>query len=305
MHYEREGKGIVMNGRNLLDAMEYISDDLIEEAAEGVQKKSRRKFRWQRWVAAAAGIVVLCVSAVTLNEWIYMNSNKSSSSNTNNSSARDTSTSDTTSGGMNFSSSSIDNETYLENAYEEIEQEEAAGEINQSAPLTSADTESSSQSSIKNETSKQGNIFIIEDFPPKYPYREPSEDLLTESSYVSPRKGTCFYSQKLTEALAYYDSEQTDSTVTTENAEKPYNVYHVVIKLFSDREESGNVIYGEIELHENSELLLKEEYERLSEKGYDVSLSEDYELKGFFTKSELETFDALSEYGYIFSLVSE
>lgn len=291
-----------MKGRDLLDAMEYISDDLIEEAAtEWVQKGTRRKFTMRKWVATAAGIAVLCVSVLALNEWkqVMFSGN---SSNSNTSGAND----------MSFSSSVItDTATKAENnaGAEENAPEDniaATGEIDPSVSATSSDTQtvhddthkqSSSQDGIEEEDSKQESVFIIEDFPPKYPYREPSETLTETASYVPPRKGTCSYSQILTEALAYYDGEK-------DNVDSA-NVYHVMIELFSEREENGNVVYGEITLHENSESLLTKEYERLSEQSYDVSLSEDYKLEGLFTKSELETFDALPEYGYMFSLVSE
>lgn len=289
-----------MKGRDLLDAMEYISDDLIEEAAtDWVQKGTGRKFTMRKWVAAAAGIAVLCVSVLALNQW--KQAMFSSQSNNSNTSGAD---------GMNFSSSvTADTAAKAENASAEEETPEgnmaAAGGIDQSASSAAdmqtaydeAQKKNSSQDGIE-EAVEQERAFIIEEFPPKYPYREPSEALTEEvASYVPPEKGTCSYSLKLTGALAYYDGEG-DSTGSA-------NVYHVGIKLFSDRKENGNVVYGEIELHEDSESLLAKEYERLSEQGYDVSLSEDYELEGLFTKSELETFEALPEYGYMFSLVSE
>lgn len=289
-----------MNGRDLLDAMEYISDDLIEEAAtEWIQKGNERKVTVRKWVATAAGIAVLCVSALALNEWKHTMFH-SNSSTSNNSGAND----------MNFSSSvTTDTATKEENAQED--NMAATGEIIDQSTSTSLDTQVAyddmyKQNSIKEEVSKYESAFIIEDFPPKHPYREPSESITDVASYVPPKKGTYSYSQMLTEALKYYDSEEGNTgSALAENLEKPYNVYHVVIKLFSDREENGNVVYGELELNENSEALLTGEYERLSEQGYDVSLSEDYELEGLFTKSELETFDVLPEYGYIFSLVSE
>ena len=44
---------------------------------------------------------------------------------------------------------------------------------------------------------------------------------------------------------------------------------------------------------------------RLTELGYTVRLSEDFQLSGIFTKEELDTFQASPEYGYTFRFADE
>ena len=81
--------------------------------------------------------------------------------------------------------------------------------------------------------------------------------------------------------------------------------FQVVIDLYGDIETAEETRYEDLYYTEKGHMLIEQEYRRLIDLGYAVRLSEDFQLTGTFTKMEIDTFQASSEYGYVFRFESE
>ena len=171
---------------------------------------------------------------------------------------------------------------------------------------------------------------IINDFPPKQPAPDTTDNALIreEYCYKVPEKGTYFYHHELKEAIAYYCGQEDG----TQSADMPVCAFQVVVDIFGDQiipmaEENTNqqnaqeqqsiskqqttessknrLEYAMLSQSDDGKKLLEQEYRRLAAAGYQVVLSTDYKLTGLFTKEELDHFQASSEYGYAFRFESE
>lgn len=221
-----------MRGRDLLEDMEFLEDDLIENAGhfrihkEGsnqdikdcIKRRSlRKKVYWFRWVSFAA--VILCILSVGLVNWILR---------------------PTTTG-----------EHYEENG------------INQSY---GADTNLQKGSGGDKLEEKQEQA---------------------EGCYPIPKKGQYFCVDSLKELMDIYENRT--------------KVFYIRISLFGDYiGTDGSWNYGEITSEMND--ILRQEYGRLLEKGYDVTLTEG-RISGYFTGKEIEEFQAEEQFGYVFSYI--
>ena len=126
--------------------------------------------------------------------------------------------------------------------------------------------------------------------------------------YALPEKGTFFCTILLENAIGFYDG--TDNTASRENG-LPY-AYAVCINVFGDAVRDDGAASGEnymlLSLSEDGRDKLKTEYRRLLELGYHVSLAENDDsviLTGTLTKEEIDSFKPLPEYGYIFQFENE
>ncbi len=87
--------------------------------------------------------------------------------------------------------------------------------------------------------------------------------------------------------------------------DSPNYAYTVVIDVFGDISTESGVHYEHLSQTDAGNALIEQEYRRLLELGYSVSLSEDFLFMGIFTEEELDTFDARPEYGYAFRFEKE
>jgi len=299
-----------MTGRDLLDAMEYISDDLIEEA---VSEEAKQSFSPYRWAAVAAGVVVLCVSAFVLREWQHSpegialpDEGYDTSANyaAGSPALEESGAAGGADGGGDIEEKAADelppaDVTSGSSKDSAIAEDNAAAEDYVSQKQGNTANVLEAQQELEREEADTANSLIIEDFPPKHPKRDENSDGNSMESigcYPAPEKGACLWSQPLDSAIAYYEGE--NAAVSSEGMGYKY---HVHIDVFGETDES----YRELHLNEYGRTLLSAEYERLLALGYNVSLSEDFWLTGLFTKAELENFQAASEYGYFISLIAE
>lgn len=133
--------------------------------------------------------------------------------------------------------------------------------------------------------------------------------------YPVPEKGKVLCYHYLNETMKYYTalentSETTDSSVnTSKTVDQSIYAYDIVIDVYGDieREDSQDIRYQQLNLEETKEgnEMLNQEYMRLLELGYAVQLAEDFQLTGTLTKVEIDTFQALPEYGYVFRFAEE
>lgn len=310
-----------MTGRDLLDAMEYIDDELIEEAAHF---RYKRAFSPQKWAAVAASAAVICVSVFALNEWrrgpessgsgYDMAANPSAASTAGAGNSAD-------SGGMaeeiaaasgGAPEEGMDTTAGLASDYADITQDNTTQDtgIQEAADSRKQGDAAEVSEAEKDDLENIIEYIIIEDFPPKQMKPEPDNtdaSEIVEESYAQPEKGTYACSRNLTDAMDYYEKEEASASDAVEQGQNQYQYqYHVSIAVFGDTcEPEQDGLYGNLNLTDHGRGLLAKEYDRLLASGYDVSLSEEGLLTGLFTKAELETFDTSPEYGYMFYLAEE
>lgn len=297
-----------MRGRDLLDAMEYIDDVLVEEAARAPVVRQKRTVSFSKWAATAAGVVVLCVSAVALYAWQSARNMEDATGSGAAVSSDMAPAPQEDSGGVDTAASYSDAaasegvDAAAEAAGAEAVMEEAADEAQTPGRAVSSEYDAAKQ-----------DVIFIDDFPPKE--REPSQNnmeakdydavLEAEVDYKMPEKGTYFYALDLSNAMEYYEGADTQGSDAEEMAQMEYR-YYVVIEVFGDRaKDDEKTDYGLLSLSEDGRELLTAEYSRLLEAGYDVSLSEEFELTGTFSKEELDAFDVSPDYGYLFRFSEE
>jgi len=306
-----------IQARKLLDAMNYLDDALIEEAApceenaltDTVPFGFWNKQRNFRKITACAAIFVTAVVAL----WVWK-------------SGIVTSKRHVLDNGQNAGSADLC--TPAECAQEFVPQADAVVEENgnvskQNAPnladtadsgilttegaVVEADTADAAiaedlAGNLKEESKGNAIVRLIEEFPPKQEQDEEQDgSFYTELCYKVPKKGSYFLLNGLKAAIDYWDNANN----TIEPAQPQQYLYHVAIDVFGDIEQNGETVYEELRLSDAGKELLYQEYERLFMEGFPVSLSEDFQLTGTLSREEIEQFEPFADYGYTFRLVSE
>ena len=119
--------------------------------------------------------------------------------------------------------------------------------------------------------------------------------------YPVPQKGTLLCYHDLQETINYYTKLENSAA----SVEDTIYAYQVVIDLYGDIETANGTQYKELHYESEGHLIIEQEYRRLIDLGYAVRLSEDFQLTGTFTKTEIDTFPLAPEYGYVFRFESE
>ncbi len=278
-----------MRGRELLEAIEYIDDELVEEAAVEVLQKQKQQRKsgvnWYRACSAAACILLLGAVSILAFRQNQMYEE-----------AFDTAATDTA-GQMTESAVTTSQADAAVpekvGVPEESAKEEEVGAITDSVGDLVADKESAAAEICEGEPVLEETYTLIEDFPPKQP---PSDEAVSIGCYPAPEKGGKITGVILKQAIEYY--EKMDGLYR----------YYVVIDVFGDRPDNngdGTYYYNELRISEAGHEMLVTECERLQELGYKVELSDRYVLSGHLTAKEIENFDGLAEYGYMLRLLNE
>lgn len=317
-----------MRGKDLLECIEQIDDALVEEAMEPaiVLCKDRKWYKNNiavKWGMAAACVVVIGVSVTAL--WSHQNI---SEEHIPSPMALDTTGSDDTdslsldsltAGAVTEDNQADADEMRGDNAiYKSPDGYYGEGSDNTAGQGAAADrgddivdgdpvadAASGKESAMVRELEKAMTQSEDEDIA-KLNYTIISgyygEKDGSVYDYPVPQKGKFFCYHYLQETMKYYDEQET--------TESSMYAYEVVIDLYGDikNEDSSGIRYDELNRSEYSSTgseMIEQEYRRLTELGYAVRLSEDFQLSGTFTKMELDTFQASPEYGYTFRFADE
>ena len=119
--------------------------------------------------------------------------------------------------------------------------------------------------------------------------------------YPMPEKGALLCYHYLQETINYY----TKQGKAADSVDGTIYAFQVVIDLYGDIETAEGIRYEDLYYTEKGHTLIEQEYRRLIDLGYAVRLSEDFQLTGTFTKTEIDTFQAAPEYGYVFRFEGE
>ncbi len=290
-----------MRGKDLLEDMQYIRDDLVEEAMDVGYNKN---VRWKKWGAAAACAAIVCLSVISFqkqSKYNFEEINNIASAEPENAPAADTTAQFHADGAVEESV-----RTDLPEKAESVLKESGAGNIVSEKKFSDREEfandlpkDNDYEATLDDEVMEYTIIYC---FPPKQPennnLREYAE---TSLSYASPQMGEYVYHQKLIDAIEYY--EGANNTKNTTDA--PQYAYQVVIDIFGNRVNGDTTCYELLNCSESGKALLEKEHQRLVDKGYQVSLSEEYQLTGIFTKEEFDNFEPSSNYGYVFRFESE
>ena len=333
----------------------------IAKALSGGEKK---RFIWRKWGSIAACATVLGISAAAI--WVHSNK-KLEEIPIKNESSQNIAISEET---MTLENAQVQSNIAADESNNKIQENYAASDNMEAAVPEAAVSEASIETNIEDDkiesvqdydkavpelaeestltTKKQGTedleqddignfpsfesseYTIINDFPPKQPAPDTTDNALIreEYCYKVPEKGTYFYHHELKEAIAYYCGQEDG----TQSADMPVCAFQVVVDIFGDQiipmaEENTNqqnaqeqqsiskqqttessknrLEYAMLSQSDDGKRLLEQEYRRLAAAGYQVVLSTDYRLTGLFTKEELDHFQVSSEYGYAFRFESE
>lgn len=304
-----------MKGRQLLDAMAYIDDALIEEAAPLLEKERSdaavlegKRRKWKRITEFAAVFVVAVVAL-----WVW-NSGITSQERTvlereQNAGAYDSGDSEN-----GYALAEAENTPEIAPLAEQkedagVEDADFSKNLDAGGAMVSggiaADTESVREQNTEDgiddlaqESKGNAIVRIIDEF-----------QIQEEDCYALPEKGSCIFSIGLKAAIDYYDNEQN----TIESKKPDGYLYHVTIDVFGemDYDCDGADCDGvpgameELRFSEEGKEKLYQEYERMLLAGFNVSLSEDYQLTGTLSREEIEDFEPYPDYGYVFRLIKE
>lgn len=310
-----------MRGKDMLECMEQIDDALVEEALEPVAFP-RTKDIVAKWSMAAACVVVLGISAAAF--WSYQNMKEARIESQD---AADTASPQTVmdtaatadSGSTDGMAAGAQNDAMTAGAGGNTESSATAGEVQAVRQSSAEDAASSKDSAVETAKSKEElkelidgadraeaeslSYTVISDY-----YGEKDDSIY---DYPVPEKGKFFCYHYLQETMNYYAVPEnagmaTDSSEnTSENTGSSIYAYDVVIDIYGEAEENGEVMHYELGNTDRDSEKIEQEYQRLIGLGYAVRLSEDFQLTGTFTKVELDTFQASPEYGYTFRFASE
>lgn len=307
-----------MRGKDLLECMEHIDDALVEEALEPAAFPHRHN-SIVRWGMAAACVVVVGVSVTAF--WSHRNigveHTESAGKDTASSSSMDTvagdggiaqgipentrtgsdNTGGAQTGGMADDEGAVSSGTSADK--EEAAVQGAAKEADPNSDNAAAVTESEDKlltEEVADEETKKLSYTVISDY-----YGEKDGSIY---DYKVPEKGEFFCYHDLQETMEYYAEQE----MAARDTDSPIYAYDVVIDLYGNIEidRSNGMNYVDLSEHISAgSEQIEQEYRRLSELGYAVRLSEDFQLTGTFTKVELDTFQASPEYGYTFRFADE
>jgi len=304
-----------MRGKDLLECMEYIDDALVEEALEPTAFPCRNNII-AKWSMAAACVVVLGISATAF--WSHQNIREDHTESAGEDMASPAAM-NTAAAGEGGNAQNLQESTQAETSITKDVQTDGmtVDEGVKSGAATAGKTDTAMQDADSGKDSATAVTELrdglltkeaAEEEVKKFSYTVISgyygekDDLVYD--YPVPKKGEFFCYHYLQETMEYY-AEQEKAVQT---ADSPIYAYDVVIDLYGDIEIEGgkDVEYGDLsEYISTGSEMIEQEYRRLIELGYAVRLSEDFQLTGTFTKVELDTFQALPEYGYTFRFADE
>lgn len=260
-----------MNGLDLLKGIGEINDDLVEESYienTGTSKVAHFVI-WKRWSSAAA--CLLCIGIVS--GIAYRVHSDSIKENTPETAAMDIAVQ-----ALPPEDGTGNTDEIMEVAPYVVVEDNASEECN----LESAKQESIESSSVHDWSA----YTIISEYP---------GEMNAIYCYGEPRQGNYFLYQYLSDTLA--QNETADMT-------HPF-AYNVNVDVFAYddlSDQHSRHLSGETETDQQ---LLTREYERLLDLGYDVYLSDSYQLSGIFTKEELNDFPVNEKYGYTIYFANE
>jgi len=312
-----------MKGRQLLDAMAYIDDVLIEEAAPFLEDEltNTEDFTGKRrkWKGITACAAVFAVAAVSL--WVWksgiVTQQRTVLENGQNAGAYVESSYE----GADTGAQNIPEETFAAEFKENGINDAAALKENDNGRVMVTDGIAADDEAVMEEEAVQGaakeaaqdlkgeNVRVIEEF-----------SLPAVYCYAVPKKGSCVIFAGLEAAIDYYDNgnktvepakpervdcyENENNTAGSEKMES--YLYHVAIDVFGEADSDGSSgSMDELRYSEEGKEKLYQEYERMLSLGLNVSLSEEYELTGTLSREEIEGFEPIPDYGYTFRLINE
>ena len=175
-------------------------------------------------------------------------------------------------------------------AVQALPPEDGAGNLDgvmEAAPYVVAEDNASEECNLESSSVHDWSAYtIISEYP---------GEMNAIYCYGEPKQGSYFLYQYLSDTLA-----QNETAVMTH----PF-AYNVNIDVFAYDDPSDQYsrhLSGETEADQQ---LLTQEYERLLDLGYDVYLSDSYQLSGIFTKEELNDFPVNEKYGYTIYFANE
>lgn len=259
-----------MNGLDLLKGIGEIDDDLISEAyIEDTHHKSSQHAVWKYWGSAVA--CLLCVGAVSMIAY-HVHSDSIEENNT-----------DTTA---------------MDIAVQALPPEDSAGntdEVMEAVPYVVAEDNASEECNLQSANQESVESSSVHDWSAYTIISEYPGEMNAIYCYAQPAQGSYFLYHYLSETLVQNK---------TADAMHPY-AYDVNISVFAYDEPAsanGRQLSGETEADQQ---LLTQEYERLINLGYDVRLSDSYQLSGIFTKEDLDNFPVNDKYGYTIYFANE
>lgn len=291
-----------MRGKDLLECMEWIDDALIQEALNP-PAVPRRKNTVVRWGMAAACTVVVGVSAAAL--WSHQNLENAPIEHmeiAGDSAAAQNALPESATAAGNAPEHAPAQTEQTQGA--KADRSILAGGVESAERSSELDT-----SAVKDNSAELSEIpasvqSAMEEYTIVRSYCGEESDVTEDSAFQkhstaddsAPKRGTVLCAQELQEAVKYYGEQELRS-------EYMVHAYEVVIVLFGDAaaDDGSKTLYQELQDPE----LMEQEYLRLSEMGYDVRLSEEFQLTGIFTQKELDAFPAAQEYGYLFHFIED
>ncbi len=289
-----------MRGKDLLECMEYIDDTLIEEALNPAGSPHNKNSMVKNWSLAAACVIMLCIFATAF--WSHQKQQKIEYTEEPDLAVQMDSVSndagdlslpaERTSGGTLAQSAATD--TDLNPADRDNETEKAIEDkaLSMQTPVYAEQYDEAEKGAIVEEKQKTAYTVLSD-------YYGEKDDAVYD--YPMPEKGALLCYHYLQETINYY----TKQGKAADAVDGTIYAFQVVIDLYGDIETAEGIRYEDLYYTEKGHTLIEQEYRRLIDLGYAVRLSEDFQLTGTFTKTEIDTFQAAPEYGYVFRFESE
>lgn len=289
-----------MRGKDLLECMEYIDDTLIEESLNPAGSPHNKNSMVKNWSLAAACVIMLCISATAF--WSHQRQqNIQYTEDPDPAVQMDSVSNDAgdlslpaehTSGGTLAQSAATDtdlNPTGRDHGLEKAIEDKASS---MQTPVHAEQYDEAEKGAIVEEKLKTAYT-VLSDY-----YGEKDDSVY---DYPMPEKGALLCYHYLQETINYY----TKQGKAADSVDGTIYAFQVVIDLYGDIETAEGTHYEDLYYTEKGHTLIEQEYRRLIDLGYAVRLSEDFQLTGTFTKTEIDTFQAAPEYGYVFRFESE
>lgn len=289
-----------MRGKDLLECMEYIDDTLIEEALNPAGSPHNKNSMVKNWSLAAACVIMLCIFATAF--WSHQKQQKIEYTEEPDLAVQMDSVSndagdlslpaERTSGGTLAQSAATD--TDLNPADRDNETEKAIEDkaLSMQTPVHAEQYDEAEKGAIVEEKQKTAYTVLSD-------YYGEKDDAVYD--YPMPEKGALLCYHYLQETINYY----TKQGKAADAVDGTIYAFQVVIDLYGDIETAEGIRYEDLYYTEKGHTLIEQEYRRLIDLGYAVRLSEDFQLTGTFTKTEIDTFQAAPEYGYVFRFEGE
>lgn len=293
-----------MRGKDLLECMEYLDDTLIEEALNPAgspyNKNAYKNSMVKKWSIAAACVIMLCISTTAF--WSHQKQqNIQYTEETDLAVQMDSVSNDAgdlslpaehTFDGTLLESTATDTDLNTTGRDNEIEKEIEDKALSMQSPVHAEQDNKAEKGAAVEETMKTAYT-VLSDY-----YGEKDASVY---DYPMPEKGALLCYHYLQETINYY----TVQGKAADSVDGTIYAFQVVIDLYGDIETAEETRYEDLYYTEKGHMLIEQEYRRLIDLGYAVRLSEDFQLTGTFTKMEIDTFQASSEYGYVFRFESE